>query len=61
MINITKSISKLSVVAFLGITSSVFAQDYTGKVGINTDIPNATLDITAKVADGSKIEGLKTP
>lgn len=37
------------------------AQDYSGKVGVNTETPNATLDVTAKIADGSKIEGLKTP
>lgn len=51
--------TNLAVVAFLGVANTVVAQE--GKVGINTESPNATLDIKAKVADGSKIEGLKTP
>lgn len=63
MINITKkSIYTLGVLAFLGVASStVKAQDYSGKVGINTESPKATLDIKAKIADGSQVEGLKTP
>lgn len=65
MMDIRKnSFYKLAVVAFLGMASSAFAQttpDYTGKVGVNTEKPNATLDVVAKVANGSKIEGLKTP
>lgn len=51
--------TNLAVVAFLGVANTVVAQE--GKVGINTETPNATLDITAKVTDGSRIEGLKTP
>ncbi|MEY8758927.1 hypothetical protein [Chryseobacterium tongliaoense] len=31
------------------------------QVGINTSIPNATLDVTAKTTDGSKPEGILTP
>lgn len=56
-----KSLYKLGVLAFLGVANIAIAQDYTGKVGINTESPKATLDITAKVADGSQAEGLKTP
>lgn len=32
-----------------------------GRVGINTDTPSVTLDITAKKTDGSQAEGLKVP
>lgn len=58
-----KTIYKLAVLSFLGIANSAFSQekDNVGKVGINTESPNATLDITAKVTDGSRVEGLKTP
>lgn len=37
------------------------AQDYSGKVGINTDAPHATLDITAKTTEGQQTEGLLIP
>lgn len=37
-------------------TASLYAQ-----IGINTDAPQATLDITAKTTDGSKPEGVLTP
>lgn len=58
-----KSIYKLAVLGFLGLGVNAFAQsgNYEGKVGVNTEEPNATLDVVAKVADGSKIEGFKTP
>lgn len=61
-----KTMYRLAVLSFLGIANSAFAQeqapkDYSGKVGINTETPNATLDIKAKAIDGTKIEGLKTP
>lgn len=42
-------------------TGYASAQDYTGKVGINTEKPKATLDIRPKTTDGSKAEGLLTP
>lgn len=58
-----KSIYKIAVLGFLGLGVNTFAQsaNYEGKVGVNTERPNATLDVVANVSDGSKIEGFKTP
>ncbi|MDY3316237.1 hypothetical protein PG630_02790 [Riemerella anatipestifer] len=57
----TKTI-KLSVLAFLGLSLAVYGQDYSGKVGINTDKPNTTLEIKGKSDNTDKIlEGLIIP
>ncbi|MHA3045179.1 hypothetical protein JSO61_007595 [Riemerella anatipestifer] len=54
--------TKLSVFAFLGLGLVAYGQDYSGKVGINTDKPNATLDIKGKTDNTSeKVEGLLIP
>lgn len=58
-----KSIYKLAVLGFFGLGISAYAQteNYKGKVGVNTQQPNATLDVVAKNNTGATIEGLKTP
>ena len=56
-----KNIFKISTVAFLGLMTFGYAQDYSGKVGINTETPNATLEIKAFSTNGSKKEGLLIP
>ncbi|USL95890.1 hypothetical protein D1J36_001920 [Riemerella anatipestifer] len=53
--------TKLSVLAFLGLGLVAYGQ-YDGKVGINIDKPNATLDIKGKTDNTSeKVEGLLIP
>lgn len=58
-----KSFYKLAVLGFLGLGINAFAQteNYEGKVGVNTQQPNATLDVVAKNNTGATIEGFKTP
>ncbi|MRM95152.1 hypothetical protein D1Z98_09290 [Riemerella anatipestifer] len=54
--------TKLSVLAFLGLGLVVYGQDYSGKVGINIDKPNATLEIKGKSDNTDKtLEGLIIP
>ncbi|MDY3521477.1 hypothetical protein PG614_08850 [Riemerella anatipestifer] len=52
----------MSVLAFLVLSLAAYGQDYSGKVGINTSQPNATLDIKSKSANSSNtLEGLVIP
>ncbi|USL94930.1 hypothetical protein D1J36_006425 [Riemerella anatipestifer] len=52
----------MSVLAFLVLSLATYGQDYSGKVGINTSQPNATLDIKSKSANSSNtLEGLVIP
>ncbi|WP_260393582.1 hypothetical protein [Riemerella anatipestifer] len=56
--------TKLSVFAFLGLGLVAYGQQglYDGKVGINTDTPNATLEIKGKSANtATTLEGLIIP
>ncbi|WP_340307585.1 hypothetical protein [Riemerella anatipestifer] len=54
--------TKLSVLAFLGLGLVVYGQDYSGKVGINYNKPNATLEIKGKSDNTDKtLEGLIIP
>ncbi|WP_434575033.1 hypothetical protein [Riemerella anatipestifer] len=58
-----KTTTKLSVFAFLGLSFvAYYGQDYSGKVGINTDKPNATLEIKGKSDNtNNTLEGLVIP
>ncbi|AFR34959.1 hypothetical protein [Riemerella anatipestifer] len=54
--------TKLSVLAFLGLGLVAYGQDYSGKVGINYNKPNATLEIKGKSDNTDKtLEGLIIP
>ncbi|WP_260394460.1 hypothetical protein [Riemerella anatipestifer] len=54
--------TKLSVLAFLGLGLAAYGQDYSGKVGINYNKPNATLEIKGKSDNMDKtLEGLIIP
>ncbi|MCE3025343.1 hypothetical protein [Riemerella anatipestifer] len=53
--------TKLSVLAFLGLGLMAYGQ-YDGKVGINTDKPNATMEIKGKSTNTTDtLEGLIIP
>ncbi|USL96153.1 hypothetical protein D1J36_003335 [Riemerella anatipestifer] len=57
-----KSMTKLSILSFLGLGLVTYAQKYDGKVGINNTTPHATLEITSKSANGSMtLEGIIIP
>ncbi|WP_260393524.1 hypothetical protein [Riemerella anatipestifer] len=52
----------MNALAFLVLSLAAYGQDYSGKVGINTSQPNATLDIKSKSANSSNtLEGLVIP
>ncbi|MDY3520756.1 hypothetical protein PG614_05885 [Riemerella anatipestifer] len=54
--------TKLSVLAFLGLGLVAYGQDYSGKIGINYNKPNATLEIKGKSSNTDKtLEGLIIP
>ncbi|WP_340307337.1 hypothetical protein [Riemerella anatipestifer] len=54
--------TKLSVLAFLGLGLVAYGQDYSGKIGINYNKPNATLEIKGKSDNTDKtLEGLIIP
>ncbi|MBT0574109.1 hypothetical protein N4238_11405 [Riemerella anatipestifer] len=57
----TTKITKLSVLAFLGLGLTVYGQS--GKVGINTDKPAATLEIQPSTVNlaGTTNEGILAP
>ena len=50
-----------SLALLVGVAGYTQSTDYTSKVGINNDQPQATLDIKAKTTDGSKLEGILIP
>ncbi|MEJ8582566.1 hypothetical protein JSO63_02995 [Riemerella anatipestifer] len=58
----TTKTTKLSVLAFLGLSLAAYGQ-YNGKIGINTPYPNATLEIQISDANksGSTKEGILIP
>ena len=51
---------KLTLFALLGMTLS-FSQDYSGRVGINTETPNATLEVKGSPNDTEVIDGFIPP
>ncbi|WP_260393350.1 hypothetical protein [Riemerella anatipestifer] len=54
--------TKLSVLALLGLGLVTYGQDYSGKIGINYNKPNATLEIKGKSDNTDKtLEGLIIP
>lgn len=40
---------------------SIYAQEHTGRVGINTEQPNATLEIAGKPSDATVVDGVIVP
>lgn len=51
----------ISLALLVGVAGYAQSTDYTSKVGINNDQPQATLDIKVKTTDGSKLEGILIP
>lgn len=51
----------LAGVLAIGYANAQTANPYKGNVGINTAMPQTTLDIAANTADGDKVEGLMIP
>ncbi|MFB9120530.1 hypothetical protein ACFFUE_04935 [Bergeyella porcorum] len=50
---------KMSVLSLLGFGTMAYAQDYEGRVGINTETPAATLDIKSKTGTTSATKNLE--